>query len=213
MRRPMPRRMFRQSSLMTWVIGFLTISPRALTSSKTGDSGTLERMIMPTMTSRMDSRNGTRQAQVPGRWTLTRKTRLASSSPTREAGLHDAGVLALASPGGVFVGHQDRAAPFGAVGQALDDADDDQQDAGPDADALVGGQQADAERGQAHQDQAGDENRFAADLVAQVPADARRRAGGPRTRRRGWRRTAGCRSAGRSDGKKSVPKYRAAAVP
>ena len=64
------------------MIGFLTISPRALTSSKTGDSGTLERMMMPTMTSRMDSRNGTRQAQVPGKWTVTRKTRLASSRPT-----------------------------------------------------------------------------------------------------------------------------------
>ena len=54
----------------------------------------------------------------------------------REAGLHDAGVLALLCPWGVFVGHQDRPAPLGAVGQALDDADDDQQDAGPDADAL-----------------------------------------------------------------------------
>ena len=56
-----------------------------------------------------------------------------------EAGLDDAGVLAFGFPGGVFVGHQDRAAPFGAVGQALDDADDDEQDAGPDADGLVGG--------------------------------------------------------------------------
>ena len=89
----------------------------------------------------------------------------------REAGLHDAGVLALGAPGGVFVGHQDGAAPFGAVGQALHDADQDQQDAGPDAHALVGREQADAERGDTHQHQAGDQNRFAADLVAQIAAD------------------------------------------
>ena len=103
------------------------------------------------MTSTMDSRNGTRQAQVPGRWTETRKTRLASSRPTGNPAWTMPVYLPLASPGGVFVGHQDRAAPFGAVGQALDDADQDEQDAGPDADALVGGQQADAEGGQAHQ--------------------------------------------------------------
>ena len=89
----------------------------------------------------------------------------------REAGLDDAGEFALGFPGGVFVGHQDRAAPFGAVGEALDDADQDEQDTGPDADALVGGQQADQEGGQAHHDQAGDENRFTADLVAEVTAD------------------------------------------
>jgi len=47
---------------------------RALTSSNTGDSGILERMIRPTMTRTMDSRNGMRQAQVPGRCTVTRKT-------------------------------------------------------------------------------------------------------------------------------------------
>ena len=96
---------------------------------------------------------------------------VGQQQPDREAGLHDAGVFALVAPGGVFVGHQDRAAPFGAVGQALDDADQDEQDAGPDTDARVGGQQADAERGQPHQHQAGDENRFAADLVTEVPAD------------------------------------------
>ena len=50
-------------------------------------------------------------------------------------------------------------------------ADDDQQDAGPDADALVGGQQADEERGHAHQDEPEDQYRFAADLVAEVAAD------------------------------------------
>ena len=50
--------------------------------------------------------------------------------------MDDAGVFALGAPGGVFVGHQDGAAPFGAVGQALSDADQDEQDASPDADGL-----------------------------------------------------------------------------
>ena len=60
---------------------------------------------------------------------------VGQQQPDREPGLHDAGVFALVAPGGVFVGHQDRAAPFGAVGQALDDADENEQDAGPDTDA------------------------------------------------------------------------------
>src|SRR6185436_424615 len=88
-----------------------------------------------------------------------------------EPGLDDAGVFALGLPGGVFVGHQDGAAPFCAVGQALDDADDDEQDAGPDADRLVGGQAADEEGRDAHDEQAGDENWFAAEFVTEVAAD------------------------------------------
>ena len=119
----------------------------------------------------------------------------------REAGLDDAGVLALGAPGGVFVGHQDGPAPFGAVGQALHDADHDEQDAGPDADALVGRQQPDAEGGDTHQHQAGDQNGFAAELVAEVAADDAAERADQRSRRPGWRRTAGCRSAGRRRGR------------
>ena len=89
----------------------------------------------------------------------------------RESGLDDAGVLALGLPGGVFVGHQDRPAPFRTVGQALQDADQDEQHPGPDADALVGGQAADEEGRETHHDQAGHENRLAAELVAEVAAD------------------------------------------
>ena len=184
------------------MIGFLTISPRALTSSKTGDSGTLERMI----DADDDQDDGQQERHPPGPGTgqvdADQEHQVGQQQPDREAGLDDAGVLALGFPGGVFVGHQDRAAPFGAVGQALDDADEDEQDAGPDADGLVGGQQADEEGGQAHQDQAGDENRFAADLVTEVPADdaAERADQEPDTQRA--RRTAASRSAGRRTGKK-----------
>ena len=129
--------------LITLTIGDLTMSPCSLTSSNTGDSGTLARMIRPTMTRKMLAKNGTRHAQSPPRCTLTRNTRLASSRPDRETGLHHAGVLALLSPRGVLVAHQDRATPFGAERHALDDAHGDQQDRREDADGGVGGQQAD----------------------------------------------------------------------
>ena len=98
-----------------------------MTSSKTGDSGTFERMIRPTITSTMLARNGTRQAQFAAEVHADQEDQVGQQQPDREAGLHDAGVLALGLPGGVLVGHQDRAAPFGAEGQALDDADEDQQ--------------------------------------------------------------------------------------
>ncbi len=64
------------------MIGDFAIVPASLTSSNTGDSGTFERMIRPTATKTMLARNGTRQARESPRWTLNRKTRLASSSPT-----------------------------------------------------------------------------------------------------------------------------------
>src|SRR3712207_7851336 len=58
--------------LMTSTMGDLTMSPWSLTSSKTGDSGTLERMIRPTATSTMLARKGMRQAD-------RKSTRLNSS--------------------------------------------------------------------------------------------------------------------------------------
>ena len=78
---------------------------------------------------------------------------------------------------------------------------------------CVGGQQADAEGGQAHQHQAGDENGFAADLVAQVPADRRRRAGGPAKPTPRVAKDSRVPVSGSPEGKKSWLKYNAAAVP
>ena len=63
-------------------MGEREIVPASLTSSKTGDSGTFDRMTKPTATSTMLDRKGIRQASDPPRWTLNKKTRLASSSPT-----------------------------------------------------------------------------------------------------------------------------------
>ncbi len=88
-----------------------------------------------------------------------------------EPGLDDAGVAALGPPRGVLVRHEDGSAPLGAEGQPLDDPDDDEKDRRENADRLVGRQQADGERGQAHDDERGDEDRLAADPVAEVTAD------------------------------------------
>ena len=153
------------------MMGDLTMAPLSLTSSKTGDSGTLERMIRPTTTSTMLARNGMRQASSPPRLTLNEEHEVGQQQPDREAGLDDAGVLSLRFPGGVLVAHQDRAAPFRAEGQALDDADEHEQGRSQQAHLGVGGEQADHERGDAHEDQRGHEDGLAADLVAEVAAD------------------------------------------
>ena len=83
----------------------------------------------------------------------------------------------------MLVAHQDRPAPLGAEGDALDDAHRHQQDRGQDAHGGVGGQQADDKGGQTHHDQGGHQHRLAAELVAQVPADdpAQRAGGEPDT--------------------------------
>src|SRR6476620_7748346 len=60
-----------------------------------------------------------RDAPGPGAGQVDRdeEDQVGQEQADREAGLDDAGVLAFAAPGGVFVGHEDGAAPFGAVGR------------------------------------------------------------------------------------------------
>src|SRR5690606_23378722 len=62
-------------------------------------------------------------------------------------------------------------APFGAEGQALDDAHEDQKRWSQHADLLVGGQHADEECGKTHDDQRSDKHRLAPDLVTEMAAD------------------------------------------
>ena len=123
-----------------------------------------------------------------------------------EAGLDDAGVLALGLPGRVLVAHQDGAAPFGAEGQALDDADEHQQGRGQQADLAVGGEQADHEGGDAHEDQRGHEDGLAADLVAEVAADDAADGAGRKPDAEGGegRQGAGDRIAGGEEGRAEV---------
>jgi hypothetical protein len=71
----------------------------------------------------------------------------------------------------VLEGHQDRAAPFGTKRQPLHEAHDHQQDPGPDAGLRVGGQSTDQDRRDAHHQQRADQDGFAPDPVAQVPAE------------------------------------------
>jgi hypothetical protein len=69
--------------------------------------------------------------------------------------------------GRMFEHHQCGAAPFTTEPDPLDDPQRDQKNGRPDADLLVGGQQADGESAQAHDDQRDEEHRLAAQLVAE----------------------------------------------
>ena len=67
--------------------------------------------------------------------------------------------------------HQRGAAPFPADGEALDQAQQDQQDGGENADGGVGREQADREAGHAHEGHGQHEHGLAADAVAEVAED------------------------------------------
>ena len=87
--------------------------------------------------------------------------------------------------------HQHGAAPLAAEAEALDQAAGDQQDRRPDAERLVGRQQADHRRRHAHDEQGEIEHGLAADRVAVVaeheaaerPGDEAERIGGERQQR------------------------------
>src|SRR4029079_713276 len=68
----------------------------------------------------------------------------------------------------IFVGHQHGAAPFAAKPDALQDAQQEQNDRGRDADLLITGQKSDQHRGDTHDHQRQDEHAFAADAVTEV---------------------------------------------
>ena len=70
-----------------------------------------------------------------------------------------------------FDSHQGRAAPFTTGGESLDDAEQDQQHGGPEANLGVGGQHADQRRGGTHHDQGEDQHGFAAETVTEVAGD------------------------------------------
>ncbi len=129
-----------------------------------------------------------------------------------EARLHDPGERALPPPRCVFVSHQDRAAPLGAEGEPLDDAHRHQQDRREDPHGGVGGEQADHERRETHDDQGGHQHGLASDAVAEVTPmmPPIGRAANPTPRVAKERRVP---VSGSPPGKNAVPKYSAAAVP
>src|SRR6516165_2489734 len=72
-----------------------------------------------------------------------------------------------------FHGQQHRPAPFTADTYALDEANDCQDDGAPDADRLVGRNEADGEGREPGQEQGRDQRSLAADAVAIVAEDHR----------------------------------------
>ena len=66
---------------------------------------------------------------------------------------------------------QDRAAPFAAETHGLEQPQHDEEDWRPDADLLIGRQQAHQERAKTHQHHRKHEHRFAPDAVAEMTED------------------------------------------
>ena len=91
------------------------------------------------------------------------------------AGLGNAAEKAFPLLRRVFVGQQQRTAPFTADTHALNNAQGNQQGGRPQAHHLIGGKQADRHRGAAHQRQGQHQRLLAADAIADMgendPAD------------------------------------------
>ncbi len=81
---------------------------------------------------------------------MPRKAIVASRLPTGGALLGEGAVEQLALGRGVLGGDEHGAAPLAAHGDALDHAQQDQQDQGGGADLVVAGEQSHAEGGGAH---------------------------------------------------------------
>src|SRR3712207_4118564 len=132
----------------------------------------------------------------PPRSTLFPYTTLFRSEPRRGAHLRPARVEVAALLRDVLDGHQRRAAPLAPDREALQETQDHQQDGGPDAYRLEGGQEPYKERRPTHDEQRDNEHRLAPHAVPEVPedhaahgpgeeADAEGREGGQRPRERG----------------------------
>jgi hypothetical protein len=112
----------------------------------------------------------------------------------------------------MFGRHQHRAAPFAAYGEALDEAKQDKQDRGPDADLFISREEPDQHGRHPHQDEAQHQEALAADpvaIMAEDDASDRPREEAERISRERQQR-AGQRVVGRED---SLLKTRAAAEP
>ena len=89
----------------------------------------------------------------------------------RDADLRPAGVEPSPVRRAVLERHQHGATPLAAEPEPLREPQDDEQDRGGDADGGVGGQQADEERRDTHDQQSDDEHLLAADAVAEMAED------------------------------------------
>jgi hypothetical protein len=71
----------------------------------------------------------------------------------------------------MFCREKHGATPFAADGEALDEAEKDERDRGPNADLRVGREEADEGGGKAHQDEAQHQEALPADAIAEMAED------------------------------------------
>ena len=176
-RRPAPSSTARGRSRNTSIAGSLGgASASSSASSNIGVSATRLRMYQPTATSSAESRNGTRQPQAmksASLWKPAISARIPADSRL-PSGTPACGQLAQKPRRfgiAIFGRHQHRAAPLAADREALDDAEHDEPDRRPHADARVAGQQADQHGREPHQHQAQHQQFLAPDAVAEMAED------------------------------------------
>ena len=109
------------------------------------------------------------QERVLGQARREREDPRRQQQARRRSRLRPAAVEATPSGGGVFGRHEHGAAPLAPETEALNEAQRHEQDRSADADLRVGRQQADRERGHAHDEEREAEHRLAPDAVAVVP--------------------------------------------
>ncbi|GAA2806907.1 hypothetical protein GCM10020219_093330 [Nonomuraea dietziae] len=181
MRAPIATSTSRQWCLITPAIGVLSSSGGACW--KTGDSLMESLIHRPTITSTPDSRNGTRQphdrnASSDWKAASSASTPVASRLPPGAPALRPRGPEAAPARVAVLGDDEHRAAPLAAQREALHQAERGQQQRSRAADGRVRGQAADEEGRHAHHEQADDQQRLAAEAVAEVAEDqAAERAG------------------------------------
>ncbi len=115
-----------------------------------------------------------------------RQRSVGQDQSERRAHLRKARREAAALGIGPLAGHEDRPAPFAADGDALQRPENGQNHRAPDADRRIRRDEADQRRRDPHQHHRRDEERFAADAIAEVTEDrgAQRTGGEPGELRR-----------------------------
>ena len=165
------RRGCRRNSSVT---GIAEISRSSETTWKAGVSITLSRIQAPMASSTMLSRKQARQPHArkasSGNWLAIAKAPLAGTArPARRCG-RSCRRSRGTSPARL-VGEEHGAAVLTADADALQDPQHHQQQRRPEADLVVGRQQADRRHADAHDHQGPDQHGLAADAVAEVAED------------------------------------------
>ena len=126
----MTRRIVRQSCLKTSLMRVLHDEAGGLGVGELRRFRDLQRMMRPATI----STDAEQERQTPGEFAVEmarqQEHEVGEQHAERHAGLRDRGVAAAFLPRGVLEGHQDGAAPLRSEGEALDDADEREQDRG-----------------------------------------------------------------------------------